>query len=823
MATASKIKVDIQSGTDRTVYATWAWTKSHTDHYAIKWYYGTGDGVWFVGESTTTTSKQSTYNAPSNASKVGFKVKPVAKTHKVKKKTVAYWSADWSSLKQYKFSSNPPSTPSAPTVTIEDYTLTASLANLNVNATSIQFQVVKNDKSVFNTGTATIKTYAASYSCTVTAGAEYKVRCRAVKGKEYSAWSEFSSNVGTIPAASPGITELKALSETSIYVDWDHVSNATSYELEYTTQIRYFDSSTEVKSMTIGDGWSHAEVTGLETGEEYFFRVRSVNDKGHSAWTAIKSLVIGKAPSAPTTWSSTTTVIVGESLFLYWVHNAEDGSSQTYAELELTIDGVTETHTIKNSTDEDEKDKTSSYSVNTLKYAEGSQIQWRVRTAGVTKEYGDWSIQRTVDIYAPPTLELSMTDVEGNAIETLTSFPFYISGLAGPNTQAPIGYHLAITSNEIYETVDQIGNAKMVNAGEQVYSKYFDTSDQLIVELSAGNLDLENGVTYTVTCVSTMNSGLTAESSLEFMVDWDEVAYEPNAEIGIDEDTLSALIRPYCEYYPVIYYKVNYNSQTGVYTATTEAIDEIDGNLVADVYTDTGEEVYSGTDVNGNTVYFYMVESEEGTMVEGITLAVYRREFDGRFVELAKGIENLSNTYITDPHPALDYARYRVVATATSTGAVCYYDLPGYPVNEKSVIIQWDEAWSYFDPSGVNEEDELEQPPWSGSLLKLPYNIDVSDSNKSDVALIEYIGRSHPVSYYGTQLGATSTWNVEIEKGDEETLYALRRLAIWMGDVYVREPSGSGYWANVSVSFSQKHCELSIPVTLEISRVEGGV
>ena len=88
--------------------------------------------------------------------------------------------------------------------------------------------------------------------------------------------------------------------------------------------------------------------------------------------------------------------------------------------------------------------------------------------------------------------------------------------------------------------------------------------------------------------------------------------------------------------------------------------------------------------------------------------------------------------------------------------------------------------------------------------------------------MVEYIGRSHPVSYYGTQIGETATWKVDIDKEDEETLYALRRLATWMGDVYVREPSGSGYWANVVVSFSQTHNEVVIPVSLDITRVEGG-
>ena len=107
-------------------------------------------------------------------------------------------------------------------------------------------------------------------------------------------------------------------------------------------------------------------------------------------------------------------------------------------------------------------------------------------------------------------------------------------------------------------------------------------------------------------------------------------------------------------------------------------------------------------------------------------------------------------------------------------------------------------------------------------MLKLPYNIDVSDSNNLDVALVEYIGRQHPVSYYGTQLGTTSTWNTTIPKDDKETIYALRRLAIWAGDVYVREPSGTGYWANVNVSFSMKHKDVTVPVTLSVTRVEGG-
>ena len=89
--------------------------------------------------------------------------------------------------------------------------------------------------------------------------------------------------------------------------------------------------------------------------------------------------------------------------------------------------------------------------------------------------------------------------------------------------------------------------------------------------------------------------------------------------------------------------------------------------------------------------------------------------------------------------------------------------------------------------------------------------------------MIEYIGRSNPVSYFGTQLGVTSTWDTEIDAKDYETLYALRRLSIYQGNAYVRESSGMGYWAHVKVSISKTHREVTIPVSFDITKVEGGI
>lgn len=201
-------------------------------------------------------------------------------------------------------------------------------------------------------------------------------------------------------------------------------------------------------------------------------------------------------------------------------------------------------------------------------------------------------------------------------------------------------------------------------------------------------------------------------------------------------------------------------------------------------------------------------------------MAVYRIGLSGELTYISGGLASSEEYHVVDPHPALDFARYRIVAVDDETGEVYYEDVPDYPVGEKAVVIQWAEQWSNFH---TDFSERLMVQPWTGSMLKLPYNIDVSDNTAPDVSLVEYIGRQHPVSYYGTQLGETATWTVEIPKYDKETLYAIRRLSKWMGDVYVREPSGTGYWANVTVSFSQKHVALTIPITFNIKRVEGGV
>lgn len=905
--TVTNVRYGLDAASDNTLYVMWDWRSDReatTESYQLEWKYdnGTKDSkgniVWYLSNETVpvdkkhyAASRQKTYSLPSGAKTVYLRIRPLAKEETKNEKTTVPWTADWTSQFKVYTDSTPVETPSAPSVTIEQLKLTAKYENIKIDgATHIQFRIYKDDgANAYNTSgkVAITATKSASYTYNVAAGSEYKVQARVYKNNDVSDWSDFSGASKTIPSVPGEITKIEARSETSVYLEWTKVNTADSYDIQYANEEDDFDVTDLPQTKSVDN--NYFEINGLESGKQYFFRVRAKNGQGESAWSGIKSVIIGEKPSAPTTWSSTTTVITGEELTLYWVHNALDGSSQTYAEIELTINGSLQspTITVKNSEDEDEKDKTSMYIIDTTtftyidlenklkKLAEGAKIEWRVRTRGITNEYSDWSTERVVDVYAPPTLEFRITDIDENQIETLTSFPFYAYALAGPNTQLPTGYHISIKANESYETVDEIGNTMNVNEGGEVYSKYFDIQDVLLVEFTPANIDLESGISYTATCTVSMDSGLTTEASATFTVSWVDEFFNPNAEIVYDPERYVTHIKPYCNDYTPVYYKVNQTN--GVYEVTIEAIDD---SILESVYTDTGEEVFIGInnldkiinycvvyiDTNGNEIdpTYYRVDNKDGiyvrstsrlnsatisnvttktgeevllgtssdgivfyyatvleaSLVEGITLSIYRRESDGSFTEIMTGIKNTDQTYTTDPHPSLDYARYRVVAISDTTGAVSYYDVPGLPIDEPSIIIQWDEEWTSFDTSG---DLNLAQPAWSGSLIKLPYNVDISDSNSPDVSLVKYAGRKRPVSYYGTHLNEKSSWKATIPKSDKELIYSLRRLASWMGDVYVREPSGTGYWANVTVSFPINHNDVITDVTISVTRVEGGV
>lgn len=760
-------KVTLASGGTSSV------SSSSLDHYEVEWFYDSGDNKWFrAGSAENTNETYAFYSPPENALRFKVRVTPVSKTYKEKvgdtEVNRSYWTGRAVSL-TYSLANvlAIPEVPETPTSSIENYYATLSVAVTDPKADFIQFELSTATKIGVSRHTAEVRAALASCRAFLTPGQVYRVRCRACHkistGIVYSEYGDFVDIGSSVPNSPTSAPVCVATSSTSIRLSWDYTNAATAYDIEYATNRTYFDATdqtTKVEDIEL----RYRELTGLETGQTYFFRYRAKNDTGTTGWSHISSVTIGEPPTAPTTWSSTSTAVIGTDVILYWMHNSRDNSSQTYAQIELYVNGELTVLPVINTSEEDDDEKTNSYTLSTKNYTEDTVLQWRVRTAGVTEEFGAWSVQRKIEINANPTLEMGLINSDGDYLYTLTQFPFYFKATAGPASQKPLSYHITIISNDMYETVDEMGNPKVVSSGDEIYSSHFDTSDVLMIEFLPNKLTLVNNKNYTLICSVAMDSGLNVEGPLDFDVSWTDIEVEPRLNIDVDRDTYYAFLHPYC----------------------------------------------------------MPAGAEEGSyeLMSGVTLAVYRREYDGTFTEIATGLDNSRYTTVVDPHPSLDYARYRIVATVNETGAISYYDPPSTYVGGKCIVVQWDERWSNYD--SVLDET-MEEKPWSGSMIKLPYDISVTNSYSKDVELIEYVGRTVPVAYYGTHLGETGSWTTSIPKEDREMIYALRRLSKWMGNVYVREPSGVGYWASASVSFNENYNDPKVPITLDVTRVEGGM
>lgn len=798
------------SSSKHSLTATWDWDWGNTDHYLVRWWYFDDRYIPIEAvhdQQVSTSNRVSEFSIPDGAIKVWFHVLPVSKP-KSDDNTQYYWECIWSTgVSWYDSGYGRPGTPDIPKISLSENNIKLVCDNFSpdygVLDQAIEFDVREDDTRVYCVQEADAKHSSAELIIAVEPGHEYKARCRLVrrpgsaKSTEvvmYSDWSEFCTPIKSKPGETV-IIGCFASSKTSVALRWIPVTSADSYDIQYISaenfdktvyeangydindKTHWFDTSPSKQLRNTESKESNFVIDGLESGHEYYFRVRSVNEDGTcSGWSLIVSTFVGTVPAAPTTWSSSTTINAGEGVTLYWVHNSKDNSNWWKAQVEISIDGVATIEEVtKQTTDEDEDDKSGHLVVLTSLDENDTTRLWRVRTKASGGEWGEWSVQRSVKTYTKPSLSLFLKEtITGDDLTIITKFPFYIQGTTYPVTQTPVGWYVEIKNNTSYGNIQKIPQRldysrryEIVNAGTILYSKYFDLNSNLTLIMNPNDIDLKNNESYTLTVTVNLDSGLKAEVTKVFTVSWADTSTlpAPRYEIGNIKQTASVKLHPMC----------------------------IDSN---------------------------------SSPVSGVTLSVYRKDYDGTYVEIQKDIPNMTgtsinNTYVIDPYPPLDYARYRIIARKTSNGEISWTDTPAHPIQEKAIRIQWNETWEPYDYVGGSDMEDY--TVYVGSQLILPYNIDISDSYDQDVSLVNYIGRKSPVSYYGTNIGLTSTWTTDIPKSDTTTLYALRRLANWTGDVRVREPSGSSYWANIKVSFGISHLAMIIPVTLNITRVEGGL
>lgn len=797
---------------ERTVLAKWGCNWTYVSSYDVFWRYGLTNGQFIDSNQSVSHIPdnywyENKFTYPENATWVQVWVRPREANEDSKDSKWGYlcpWSPGVDGVWFYVDEWKKPKDIPTPSIEIDNYkiTLTATTDSIDYdeNTNQVEFYIVDENGTIIARPKVTVnkQSAVARYIFNGAAGKKYKACARGVNGNVYGKWSSYSSEVET-PPAGISISSITSLTPTSVRLTYPSAKTAKNYEINYTDTPSEFDQDSGGTTATFTS--TTAEITGLETGKAWYFRIRTANDSGQSGWSAVKSVTLGIKPSPPTTWSNVVTAKIGEKLTLNWTHNSRDGSKMQKSEIDLVIDGVPQTVVIDGKKDSDTAEwiDTGTYDIDTSSMSDGTIVRWRVRTRGVLETFSDWSVTREIKVYSPATLAVVPYKTQVPTEDPLTnldSFPFWIIATAAPSTQKAIGFHISIVANESYQKTDYDGETVWVNANEEVYSKYFDFDSSLDVvefgdyaviednvltlKLMPYDVDFEAGQTYTIKGTVAMNTGLSAEADSVISVYWTDQELYPQAEVEVDMEDYTAVIVPYCAIIP--------DTPDGMAQLSDE------GETIRDL-----------------------------PLVEDVLLSVYRREYDGTMLKLMDGIANDRSTAVIDPHPTLGYARYRVVAVNQSTGSVGYTDLESVKMEVPGIVIQWEESWKQSLFTNPVNGDIAGVSGWSGSRLTLPFNVDTSEGNSPDKSLVEYIGRKHPVSYYGTQLGTTASWSTVIEKTDTDRLDLIRRLNQYQGDVYVRNSRGVGYWATVDLTYNINHVELTIPVTINIKRVEGGV
>lgn len=846
--------IKLQFGTQNGYYVTWEFTgkskssyTKHTDKYEVKWYYQvSSNGVWF-GPSTQTTTRQvsDVFTPEANALNIKVTVKPIAKKNKKKGKKKVAWYTGKVATKTKAVKQSVVAIPALSNITLDRLRLHAEVNNYQIaipsagSDVSIEFRLLKDDTYVSNTPLVKVVNEHAEYTwdsngnqttegkdtvvpSAIEYGHSYKISCRAVQGSKpyYSDWSEWTEayTTGAVTPTNLNVSVEKRTAEGfNIKATWDAVENAKregGYTLQYADNLEAFDTGVGVEAITVNS--TFATIGGLN-GRTYYFRVRATSDGGDSEWSAPVSLNVGTKPQPPTIYSQRSMIFSGEKLPIYWIHNSTDGSIDRYANVELKCGDNTFGITLDLPEDYTEDNRQASFETRIVEVDGRNELQirvsmgdghgytwypvkgtvetevlWRMQTKGAFDEFSDWSEYRVIYIYTKPSVDVLVTPAESKV------FPIEIQATASRSEHHyPVSYYFYILAKSTYIGTNPDGTERVVSEGERLWFTQVESGNAVeTVALMPTDVTFENDVDYEFRCVVSMSSGMTAENSAHLMIHIPDVTYDIGAYVSntdYEEDgNVVCLIQPYCR------------------------------EIVAEE--EEGEVPFEPSEGDDE-------ELPVGQLVEGVTLSVYRQEFDGNFVKIAEGLPN-KMTGITDPHPPLKTAVYRITATNVSTGEMDYEDV-SWDINDVGAIIQWDESVTNNVSTGDSEDAYFDAVTWSGNSIRFLGNIDVSEDHNPDVVLAEYVGRKRPVSYYGTQVGQTTKWSMEFPKPNsvegalreeaEATLKKLRELQVYMGDCYVREPSGLGYWANVKVSFNQKHLATSIPVSFDITRVEGGM
>lgn len=209
------------------------------------------------------------------------------------------------------------------------------------------------------------------------------------------------ADVYTTPAA-PLSVQLSKATGTAVRVaaDVSNVESASEYEVEVSAN---------------GGEWTHVAtvdyfpVTADVSGRARF-RVRSVRGELKSAWTESAEITTITPPLAPRLTGLPGVAPTGSTQVVSWVPNHPDGTEQTAAQVELTVNGAASTADLAGER---------SYTIPSGAMASAGSVSVRVRTKGLDPSWGAWSATLSMGVAVPPSAVLTNPPSNASVVEVL--------------------------------------------------------------------------------------------------------------------------------------------------------------------------------------------------------------------------------------------------------------------------------------------------------------------------------------------------------------------------------------------------------------------
>ncbi|OLR55033.1 hypothetical protein BHK98_02500 [Hornefia porci] len=352
---------------------------------------------------------------------------------------------------------------------------------------------------------------------------------------------------GQVPHAPENVKVNPTSISGTVKVVWDWTwREAQSTVLSWADHEDAWESTSEPETYTISN--THAgewNVSGLETGKRWYFRVRLAKGYGenlvYGAWSKVAMIDLSSAPSIPTLMLSKSIIPSDGSITCFWSYVSGDGTGQAYAEVceaKITGDGVRYDKIIGRT----ETSQHLTLSAKNLGWASGEMHYLCVRVVSASGRVSDeWSDPVPITIAEELAAVIDETNLVEQEITVDDNTRTVMSLAAMPLTVHVTGAGIGGTTILVIERAEDYHMDRPDESdfngfeGETILFHSQTGEDMITVNKEDLIGILDDGASYRLIATVQDSLGQSAEARLDFEVHWSHQAVMPEGHAEVKD------------------------------------------------------------------------------------------------------------------------------------------------------------------------------------------------------------------------------------------------------------------------------------------------